>query len=182
MKFDNIIAALALACAQVSTAAVAASCPTSGQNGVERLASDWILIGWEKKLGDPPLNFRQKFARFYDWSGAGDQIFYDDFDPERRVVRDPDAYGKIWVPAFTALRSAQHALSIAPTVVYGREIAVSTLEFVARIEDGAGKVTPIRTLSTLTWRCGKGEWRIVREHNSSTVVPESSIASYFARG
>lgn len=183
MKIRPVIVGLAFVGLHTSSAFAFASatdnCPTRGQGSVERLASDWILVGWEKKAGDPALDFRQKFARYYEWSKAGDRIFYDDFDPNKRVVRDPDAYGAIWAPTFTSLRSARHALSIAPSAIYGHGLAVSTLEFVALIEDGGGKMTPIRTLSTLTWRCGRDGWRIIREHNSSTVVPEQSIASYF---
>lgn len=181
MKIHKLIAGLILAYVPASFAVAAGNCPTNGPASVQRLAEDWILVGWEKKPGDAPLDFRKKFARFYDWSASPDQIYYDDFDPERRVVRRAVAYGAIWEPAFTSLRSARHALSIAPTVIYGDKLAISTLEFVALIESGSGKVTPIRTLSTLSWRCSSDGWRIVREHNSSTIVPEASIASYFVQ-
>lgn len=170
-----------LAFAPTSYAATAPHCPIAGKDSVEQLATNWILIGWEKAEGDPPLDFRKKFDRYYDWSGPETRIYYDDFDPERRIVDDPNRYGSIWAPAFSALRSARHALSMTPSVLYGATLAVSTLEFVALLEDGDGKKTSIRTLSTLTWRCTPSGWRIAREHNSSTVVPAASIASYFAQ-
>lgn len=179
MALSKLMTGVVLAFMPASVTLAAEHCPTNGPASVEELASNWILVGWEKKPGDGPLDFRRQFDRYYDWSGTPGQIFYDDFDPKRRVVRTPDAYGAIWEPAFTALRSARHALSIAPSALYGGGLAVSTLEFVALLEDAKGKVTAIRTLSTLTWRCSGDRWRIAREHNSSTVVPRASISSYF---
>jgi ketosteroid isomerase-like protein len=176
-------AALALlAVVHASYAAISHDCPTAGHESVEQLATDWILVGWEKAKGDPPLDFRRKFDRYYDWSGPESRIYYDDFDPERRVVDDPKTYGAIWAPAFSTLRSARHVLSMPPTVLYGGTLAVSTLEFVALLEGSDGKTTSIRTLSTLSWRCTPDGWRIAREHNSSTIVPAASISAYFARG
>lgn len=181
MKMVLLIAMLGFVFTNSLSANAATQCPAHGDTSVEQLAENWILIGWEKKLGDGPLEFRQKLGGYYEWSDSTDRIYYDDFDPKRRVVRDPASYGAIWEPAFSSLRTAKHALSLAATAIYSDKLAISTLEFVARLEDNSGKITAIRTLSTLTWRCTDEGWRIAREHNSSAIVPESSIAPLFKK-
>lgn len=159
------------------------TCATSGDASVAALHRDWILVGWEKKAGDGPLNFREKLGKYYDWS-SDDVMLYDDFDPEHRVTRSPAAYGAIWEPSFSSLRTAHHRLSIRPSVVASDGLAASTLQFVARLEAGDGAVTGIRTLSTLVWRCTGEGWKIVREHNSSVVLPpaqvDAALSSAFA--
>ena len=45
------------------------------------------------------------------------------------------------------------------------------------LEGGDGVVTAIRIRSDLVWRCGAGEWRIVREHNSTRVVPAAEVSA-----
>lgn len=184
MRRHAIIAVLVLASvqaahAQTVSAAATGQCPTSGPGSAEQRARDIVMVGWERKPGDGPLVFREKFARDYEWSNARDRLYYDDFSSDPRPVRDPDAYGAIWAPIFSALRSARHAISIEPTAVYSGKLAVSTLEFVALIEPATGAARPIRTLMTLTWRCHADGWRIIREHNSTKVVPADSIQSYF---
>jgi len=183
MKRHAMIAVLVLASMQAAHAqtvpAAAGQCPTSGKGSAEQRARDIVMVGWERNPGDGPLVFREKFARDYEWSDARDRLYYDDFSPNPRPVRDPDAYGAIWAPIFSGLRSARHAISIEPTAVYSGNLAVSTLEFVALIEPATGAARPIRTLMTLTWRCHADGWRIIREHNSTKVVPADSIQSYF---
>ncbi|MDY0964969.1 MULTISPECIES: YybH family protein [Massilia] len=182
MRRHAIIVVLVLAsvhAAHAQTQSVAGQCPTSGPGSAERRARDVVMVGWERKPGDGPLVFREKFAGDYEWSDARDRLYYDDFSPNPRPVRDPDAYGAIWAPIFSGLRSARHAISIEPTAVYGGNLAVSTLEFVALIEPADGATRPIRTLMTLTWRCHADGWRIIREHNSTKIVAADSIQSYF---
>ena len=103
-------------------------------------------------------------------------VLYDDFDPQHRVARSAAAYAAIWEPIFNTVRSARHVVSDDPAVLAGSEdYAASTMKFAALIERGDGTVTPIRTRSDLVWRCGDGEWRIVREHNSTRVVPQAEV-------
>jgi ketosteroid isomerase-like protein len=104
-----------------------------------------------------------------------DVIFYDDFDPQYRVARSAMGYGDIWTQPFTQLRSAQHGVIDGPEVITGADLATSTLEFAAALTAADGKVTGIRTRSTLVWRCSGSDWRIVREHNSSRVVPTREV-------
>lgn len=62
-----------------------------------------------------------------------------------------------------------------PVCATSGDAAVATLQFVARLEGEDGKVTGIRTLSSLAWRCTGDGWKIVREHHSSQVVPTDQI-------
>ncbi len=148
----------------------AGACPASGDASVTALHREWILVGWERAPSDGRFRFREKLGRYYDWSGA-DVILYDDFDPRRRVVRSPAAYGAVWEPGFNAMRSARHRVLDGPHVLQSDGLAASTLVFGARLETNDGKVTFIRTFTSLVWRCTAEGWRIVREHNSSTVLP-----------
>lgn len=163
------IAAL-LALALSAPVAAAPSCPASGAASPGEMHRQVMLQGWEHKPGDPQFSFRTKLGRFYDWD-ATDGLFFDDFDPERRAVRSVAAYQDIWEPIFRGNRSATHAISDAPSVLIGTDLAASSLEFTARIETLAGEVTGIRTRSDLVWRCHPAGWKIVREHNSSRIVP-----------
>jgi ketosteroid isomerase-like protein len=145
-------------------------CAARGDASVAALHRHWILVGWERGPNDGLFDFREKLGRYYDWSGA-DVILYDDFDPRRRVVRSPAAYGAVWEPGFNAMRSARHRVLDGPHVLQSDGLAASTLVFGARLETNDGKVTFIRTFTSLVWRCTAEGWRIVREHNSSTVLP-----------
>jgi hypothetical protein len=82
-------------------------------------------------------------------------VLYDDFDPQRRVVRSPAAYGAIWEQPFSALQSAEHRVVSGPSVLVSGDLATATLEFAARLTGGDGKVTGIRTFSSLVWRRGR---------------------------
>jgi ketosteroid isomerase-like protein len=145
-------------------------CQADGPAGVTQRHRDWIM-SWDKQPGDAPFDIRAKFGTFYDWDSQ-DVHLYDDFDPQRRVARGADTYGTYWAAPFTALKSARHGVLNGPDVAAGSgDLAASTLEFVARLEAADGKIVGIRTRSSLVWRCRADGWRIVREHNSSTIVP-----------
>ena len=148
--------------------------PTASAREVAALHREWILVGWEQKTGDEPLDFRQKLGKYYDFTNPN-LLLYDDFDPQQRIVRSAAAYAVIWEPAFSALRSARHRVSIEPTVLVNGTLATSTLQFEARLESKAGEVTGIRTLSSLVWLATEAGWGIVREHNSTVKVPVSEV-------
>jgi ketosteroid isomerase-like protein len=163
------VAVMAAMPAEAQSAPSPPSQTACAASGVSRLHRDWIM-SWDKQPGDPPFDFRAKFARYYDWAGT-DVHLYDDFDPQRRVARSPAEYGSFWAAPFTALRSARHGVIDGPDVASGTgDLAASTLEFVARLEAGDGKIVGIRTRSSLVWRCRPDGWVIVREHNSSQPI------------
>lgn len=147
---------------------------TDDRATVAALHREWILVGWEHKASDRPFSFRRKLGRYYDWS-ANDVLLYDDFDPQHRIVRSAAEYGAIWDPSFAALRTAHHRVTMEPVVLVSNDLATSTLQFTARLERKDGKVTGIRTLSSLVWRKIGTDWKIVREHNSTVVVPTDQI-------
>jgi ketosteroid isomerase-like protein len=150
------------------------SCPASGPASVGELHREWILVGWEKQVGDGPFIFREKLGKYYDFS-AHDVVLYDDFDPQKRVAHSAEEYGTFWEPSFSALRSVRHRVVNGPEVASGSgDLAASTLEFEALIEAADGNVTRIRTRSSLVWRCIRAGWKIIREHNSSVVIPSDS--------
>lgn len=174
-----ILATLFLSASSLQSSADAEGTPrtASCSNASDRIAAlhrEWILVGWEKKDGDGPFDFSARFGKFYDFASP-DVVFYDDFDPQYRVARSAMGYGDIWTRPFTQLRSAHHAVTDGPDVIAGPDLATSTLEFVAALTAADGKVTGIRTRSTLVWRCSDSAWRIVREHNSSRVVPTPEV-------
>ncbi len=162
--------------ASVARALTTATSKSADATAVAALHREWILVGWERKVGDGPLDFRQKLGKYYNWSSS-DVLLYDDFDPQRRVVRSPAAYGAIWEPPFSALRSAEHRVVSGPSVLVSGDLATSTLEFAARLTDKEGKETGIRTFSSLVWRSTAEGWKIVREHNSSTVLSPTQLAA-----
>lgn len=143
---------------------------------VAALHRSWILTGWEYKASDGPFSFREKLGVYYDFSSP-DVVLYDDFDPQHRIVRSAADYGAIWEPNFAALHSAHHRVALGPFVTLSGDLASSTLQFVARLEKKDGSVTGIRTLSSLVWRRGTAGWKIVREHNSSVIIPPAQLAA-----
>ncbi|WP_375437323.1 YybH family protein [uncultured Hymenobacter sp.] len=149
------------------------------QAAVAALHREWILVGWEKKAGDGPLNFREKLGKYYSWS-APDVLLYDDFEPQRRVAHSATEYGSFWEPPFTKLRSAHHRVVDGPHVVVSGNLATSVLQFVARLEGSDGKITGIRTYTSLVWRQEKDGWKIIREHNSSTVLTPAELQKLMA--
>lgn len=84
------------------------------------------------------------------------------------------AYGAIWEPNFRDMLSAHHAVDDGPHVIAGDDLAASTLRFVARIATPED-VTDIRTTTSLVWRRTPDGWRIVREHNSTKILPAGSF-------
>jgi ketosteroid isomerase-like protein len=150
-------------------------------DAVATLHREWILVGWEKRPGDGHFDFRARFGKFYDFSSS-DVVLYDDFDPKHRVARSAAGYGDIWTQPFSQLRSARHAVVEGPEVIVGTDLATSTLEFAAALQTADGTVTGIRTRSSLVWRSGDTGWRIVREHNSSRVVPTPEIHALLRAG
>lgn len=185
MKIRTTLASLLLICANGliahSASASTESCPSNSGNQIADLHSEWILVGWEKKPGDAPFDFRAKLGKYYDFS-APKVVLYDDFDPTRRVARSADAYGNFWKEPFTQLRSARHSVIDGPDVVMGTDLATSTLEFAAALEAADGKIVGIRTRSTLVWHCKDASWKIVREHNSSTVIEVPEVKALLKSG
>jgi ketosteroid isomerase-like protein len=173
------LAVVVLASAASPTKAQSTSvpfCDMTGPRAVADLSREWILEGWDRKATDGAFNFREKLGKYYDLSSP-DVMLYDDVDPERRVVRNPSAYGAIWEPLFSAMRTAEHRLSIAPAVLVSGNLAAVNLQFIGRLTGQDGKITGIRTFTSLTWRCTAEGWKIVREHNSSTILPVDQIDS-----
>ncbi|MEU5031897.1 nuclear transport factor 2 family protein [Streptomyces milbemycinicus] len=142
----------------------------------ERLIADlhgrWVF-GWERNEGDGPFDFRRTFGEFYDFDST-DLRLYDDFDPEQRVAATATGYGSIWEPHFDRMVSAHHAVDDGPHVIVSHHLAASTLAFVARITTSDG-ATDIRTTTSLVWRRTPDGWRIVREHNSTRVLPAGDL-------
>lgn len=137
----------------------------------------WVF-GWDRRAGDAPFGFRRVFGEFYDFDSAELRL-YDDFDPEHRVATTAAAYGEIWEPAFREMLSAHHAVDDGPHVLASGDLAASTLRFVARIVTSEA-VTDIRTTTSLVWRGTPHGWRIVREHNSTEVLPAGTLDGRFA--
>ena len=136
----------------------------------------WVF-GWDRRAGDAPFGFRRVFGEFYDF-GSADLRLYDDFDPEHRVATTAAAYGEIWEPAFREMVSAHHAVDDGPHVLAADDLAASTLRFLARIVTPEA-VTDIRTTTSLVWRATADGWRIVREHNSTEVLPAGTLDGRF---
>lgn len=155
-------------------AAEARECAASGAASPAELHREWIMVGWEKHVGDAPFDFREKLGLFYDWSGS-DVLLYDDLAPGRQMAKSAAAYGEMWTPIFSSQREVRHSVVDGPDALVGGELATSTLEFAARLEGPDGAVNGIRDRSTLAWRCGAEGWKIVREHNSSYPVDRAEI-------
>lgn len=145
------------------------ACAASGPGSPGALHREWIMVGWEKRRGDPPFDFRQRLGHLYHWTSS-DVRLYDDFDPQHRVARSAGEWASIWTAPFTALRSARHDITDGPDVVDGEALSASTLEFVARLETAQGEIVGIRARSSLVWQCTSTGWRIVREHTSTRRV------------
>lgn len=165
-----------LACASAAAAAstIDPSCKAPQSADVVKLHRDWILIGWEKKAGDPPFVFKNKLGKYYDFA-AKDLILYDDFDPQHRVARTADAYGDVWNQPFNSLISAEHKVVSGPEVLRSGRLAASQLTFAARLTMADKTEVGIRTTTSLVWRCGEQGWKIAREHNSSVRVDAAEL-------
>ncbi|MFT4055243.1 MAG: hypothetical protein QM681_12120 [Novosphingobium sp.] len=158
----------------VANAASAQSCPADGNAAPAALHREWILKGWEKHHGDPLFDFGKKLGHFYDWSGET-LILYDDMAPDHEVAHSAERYGELFTPLFRQQREVRHAVIDGPDAIVDGRLAVSTLEFAARLVGPDGTVMGIRDRSTLTWRCRDDGWKIVREHNSSHGVSREEI-------
>jgi ketosteroid isomerase-like protein len=66
-----------------------------------------------------------------------------------------------------------------PQAIVGTDIATSTLEFAVRLTDADSGIAGVLDQSTLVWRCTDGQWRIVREHNSSRPLRSDEIGRLF---
>jgi ketosteroid isomerase-like protein len=143
---------------------------------IAELHDRWVF-GWDRREGDAPFEFRRVFGEFYDFDST-DLRLYDDFDPGHRVAATAAAYGAIWEPAFREMVSAHHAVDDGPHVLAGDDLAASTLRFVARIVTPES-VSDIRTTTSLVWRRTPHGWRIVREHNSTEVLPAGELDGRF---
>jgi hypothetical protein len=149
-------------------------CAANGPTSPGELHREWIMVGWEKRRGDPPFDFRQRLGHLYHWNSS-DVRLYDDFDPQHRVARSASEWASIWTEPFTALRSARHRIMDGPEVVDGGVLSASTLEFAARLETAEEKIVGIRARSSLVWQCTSTGWRIVREHTSTRRLPREEI-------
>jgi ketosteroid isomerase-like protein len=150
------------------------SCQTPNDADIARLHRDWILIGWEKKEGDPPFVFRQQLAPYYDFSEK-DLILYDDFDPQHRVARTADAWGDVWNQPFNTVVSAHHKVLSGPDILRSGLLAASYMTWAARLTPADRSAVGIRSTTSLVWRCGAGGWKIAREHTSSVRVDASEL-------
>ncbi|MBM0104861.1 nuclear transport factor 2 family protein [Steroidobacter sp. S1-65] len=143
----------------------APACPVEGSGSVADLHAAWILEGWERREGDPRFVFEEKLGRFYDFDGKG-VVIHDSWDPQKRVARSARQYGSFFEATFDSFKSARHAVTDGPHVIHGRDLATSSLEFIARLEGRDGKVNAARAQSQTVWRCTDKGWRIVREQNA----------------
>lgn len=173
-SFMSLVAALAV----VTPVATHAACSSDGAASPGSLHRGWILVGWEKRAGDPPFSFESKLGRFYDFMSP-DVLLYDDLSPGRRIATSAAAYGAMWTPPFSALREAHHIVTAEPKTIVGKDLATSTLEFAARLTDADGGIAGVLDRSTLVWRCTDDQWRIVREHNSSRPLRSDEIGRLF---
>jgi ketosteroid isomerase-like protein len=69
---------------------------------------------------------------------------------------------------------------MAPKVVRDGNLAVVTMQFVARLTTADGSEVGIKTLSSLTWRCWAQGWKIVREHNSPQRLDKPALDAALA--
>ncbi|MFJ2260747.1 nuclear transport factor 2 family protein [Streptomyces sp. NPDC087844] len=142
------------------------------ERAIAELHSRWVS-GWERDEGDAPFDFRHTFGTFHDFSSP-DVRLYDDFDPEQRGATTATRYGSIWEPAFRELVAAHRVVDDGPHVVAGHDLAASTLTFVARITM-PDSTADIRTTTSLVRRRTPDGRRIVREHNSTKVLPAGDL-------
>lgn len=162
------------ATAQTTTEPRLGSCAANGSTSPGELHREWIMVGWEKRRGDPPFDFRQRLGHLYHWNSS-DVRLYDDFDPQHRVARSASEWAAIWTEPFTALRAARHSITDGPDVIHGDVLSASTLEFAARLETAAEAIVGIRARSSLAWQCTSAGWKIVREHTSTRRVSPEEI-------
>ncbi len=139
---------------------------------VARLQRQWIFL-WDRKEGDPDFDFEKLFADHYDFEDPdGDVILFDDFDPQRRVLRTAVDFGRTFGPAFNDMRAAEHAIEEAPEVLVSGDLAATRMVFIAKLTDAAGQVVGTRAINSQVWRRGAdGRWRIVRDQTAVEEIP-----------
>jgi hypothetical protein len=162
------------AAAQTATGPAHQTCAATGPASAGERHREWIMVGWEKRRGDPAFDFRQRLGHLYHWN-SGDVRLYDDFDPQYRVARSANEWAAIWTQPFSALRAARHSVMDGPDVIDGGSLSASTLEFAARLETAEGDILGVRARSSLVWQCTSDGWRIVREHISTRRVSREEI-------
>lgn len=173
-SFTSLLAVLAA----LTPVMAHAACSSDGAASPGLLHREWILVGWEKRAGDPPFSFENKLGRFYDFTSP-DVLLYDDLSPGRRIATSAAAYGAMWMPPFSGLREAHHRVTAEPQTIVSTDLATSTLEFAARLTDADGGIAGVLDRSTLVWRCTDNQWRIVREHNSSRFLRPDELGRLF---
>jgi ketosteroid isomerase-like protein len=149
--------------------------PQSVEDAVRTIAGlqrQWIFL-WDRKEGDPNFDFDTLFADYYDFEDPhGDVILFDDFDPERRVLRSAADFGRTFGPPFNEMRAAEHAIEEAPEVLVSGDLAATRMVFIAKLTDAAGRVMGNRAVSSQVWRrSGDGRWRIVRDQTAVVSIP-----------
>ena len=142
---------------------------------VRHLHASWVW-GFDKEPDAGPWDFRAVQGRFYDW-GLDDARYYDDMDPEHRVLTSAAAYQRVWEPVFDGLREATHRIEEGPVLLGTAELVSSRLVFVARLVQADGTVVDIRTHNSLLWRRTTDGWKIVGDHTSSQPVVDPAVAS-----
>ncbi|MBL6081219.1 nuclear transport factor 2 family protein [Belnapia sp. T18] len=132
------------------------------------LTREWVEIGWRHTL-EEPFDFRERLARFYDWS-SGDTQFFDDFDPKRRVNTDVAQYAAIWDTRIPSMQSLTNVTVGNPHTLVSGGLAVTSVQFVTSYTTADGAVEQAQTLSSLVWRRSPEGWRIIREHGSGLAI------------
>jgi len=174
LLFAVALSSLPVAAQTTGTGSAAGTCAATGPASAGERHREWIMVGWEKRRGDPPFDFNARLGHFYH-PDSGDMRLYDDFDPQQRVARSAGEWAEVWTEPFTALRAARHAVMDGPDVIGDHELAASTLEFAARLETADAEIAGVRARSSLVWQCTADGWRIVREHTSTRRVPREEI-------
>ncbi|KQN77213.1 hypothetical protein ASE94_17045 [Devosia sp. Leaf64] len=146
---------------------------------VAQLQRRWILEGWEKAPGEPFV-FEKKAGLFYDWESA-DTALYDSFDPQLRLARSPREWAEAFETSFNRMHSAVHAVIAEPDVLVSGDVAASTFEFCARLEQADGTASGVICRTSHVFRRSGGTWKIVREHTSGRGVPVEEVENLLKR-
>ncbi len=149
----------------------------SAERTIADLQREWIFA-WDKAEGSAPREFRTVFGRFYDFDA--DVILFDEADPERRTFRSVPEYAEAFWPAFTAMRSAAHAVPEGPEVLVSGELACGRMVFIAMLTAPDGEVTCLKCHNSLVWqRTEKRDWHIVRDQTAVEALPYEEAVRYF---
>jgi ketosteroid isomerase-like protein len=139
----------------------------------------WILEGWEKAPGED-WRFDEKVRGFYDHDNPATTL-HDTFDPQLRVTRSPAEWRDAFEPSFRAMRSALHAVTDEPDVLVMGDMAASQFEFCARLESRDGRLTGAVCRTSHVWGFKDGQWSIIREHTSCTIMPVEEVEALLRR-